>query len=134
MRRLLTIIVVLLATFAVARAQEFAKEPEGGMWAYSDGALTDCVMNIGLFDKGFYWVSREGYSWWVLENPILRIGDTQLLQVNAFLYYDVLALARQQGWPVHESLDSYLRSCTPGSTDSHPPVFLQSDKRDKARP
>lgn len=126
MRKMLITIVTLLCLCAVVNAQEYLRIPKGGLPVGRDSALDECILNIDAFPNGFYWADLEGHSWWVLPNPIRRVGDTQLLQVNAYLHYDVRGLARQEGWPVFSSLDEYL--ATPAPSEAHPPVFLQSDK------
>lgn len=128
MRRLLTALFFLFA-LSLANAQDIAREPKGGLRVSEDEVLTKCVLNIDTFPKGFFWADVNGNSWWVLPNPIHRVGDTDLLQVNAFLFYNVRSLASQEGWKVYYSLDEYFD--TPEPNESHPPVFLQTDKRDK---
>lgn len=128
MRRLLTTFIAIFA-FIVSGAQEIDKEPNGGLPVESDAELAKCIMAIDAFPQGFYWADVNGNSWWVLPNPIHRVGDTNLLQVNAFLFYNVRTLAFQEGWRVYYSFDEYFD--TPETSESHPPVFLQSDNRDK---
>lgn len=127
MRRLLTTLIATLAVTA-ALAQEIKGEPAAGL-PVEDSFLAECIMAIDAFPNGFYWADVDGNSWWVLPNPIHRVGDTALLQVNAFLFYNVRDLARQEGWRVYYSLDEYLDN--PEPSESHPPVFLQSGKREQ---
>ena len=126
---------VFLLSSATLFSQQLLKQSHD-MWKYRDDVLEDCALNIGLFQSGFIWVDVHGHSWWVLANPAFpyrKQGDKDrvydALTVNAYLSYNALDLARQEGWPVFSSLDEYL--ATPSPSGSHPPIFQQNYKRDK---
>lgn len=133
MRPLLTTLIAILAV-TIAGAQDFSRETHE-ILDCKDEYLYNCMLNIGMYPHGFIWVDLHGHSWWVLENPAITYDravseEFSFLTVNAFLSYNALDLARQEGWPVFSGRD--ILTYTPGPNESHPPVFLQTDKHDKS--
>ena len=124
MRKLITtLLAVFVSLAAYAQNDDILPMPKDGLPVGKDSNLSELILNAGFFENGFFWSDLKGHSWWVHENPLLRISDTNLLQVNAYLYDNVRKLALQKGWKVYYSLYEYLDN--PDTDDTHPPVFLQ---------
>lgn len=112
-------------------AQNVEKEPQDAwhnkMW-HSNDVLGECLLNIGLFPNGFFWVDIHGHTWLFIENPVQRLVEHGRpgceLSLNAYTYYNALDIAREQGWPVYHSLDDYPWMNPPES--KYPPVFVQT--------
>lgn len=68
--RNLIIDVMLLLSAAILSAQSAPKEPRLDS---HDTILEECMLNIGLFPKGFYWLDTEGNMWYIVGNPIKRV-------------------------------------------------------------
>lgn len=133
MKKILTTLIAILAVF-VSKAQDVSKESHE-IWDCMDEYLDECMLSIEMYPRGFIWVDIHGHSWWVLENPAITYDravseEFAHLTVSAFLSYNALDLARQEGWPVFSGRDILLY--TPEPNESHPPVFLQTDKHDKS--
>ena len=133
------IIAILLLTTTVGYSQ--IREPKDN-WhkeMLNDPFLCECMLNIGLFPKGFYWMDVHKHIWLVVPNPLTEIGRRSegidrnfALCISVYLSdpraKEVLYLVEKKILKVYPASEGV--SHMPAATHSDPPVFLQIDKHD----
>ncbi len=136
MKRYLAIVVMLL-TFINTYGQDKYTEPHDQWYRemLHDPVLEECILNIGLFPKGFYWQDIHGHMWLFIPNPLQDIdindGAGPALSLSIFLGHGCREEVEESVAQGKSQVVSRMEDIFPNILDStypNPPVILQTDR------
>lgn len=134
MRKLLLFTLLIFSVCNTAFSQDGVHGPNDSwhrrMWD-NNKMLRFCMMNVGCFPAGFYWIDIHGHTWLIesfgsgksIDDPICKITFVpgNFLDEAAKMNLEIL----------HEAdISPYIRQ----PNETHPPVILQNGRFDRDRP
>lgn len=134
---------IIIACFALllgisAHGQDKYTEPKD-QWHHDmlhDQVLEECILNIGLFPKGFYWQDMHGHMWLFIPNPLsglheINNGSGPALAISIFLGHGYREEVEESVARGKSQVVSRMEDIFPHILDStypNPPVILQTDR------